>query len=132
MHAQEPVDFIEVIHNAVPAEVCAAIVTRLRASDRLQPGAVGSGIYPELKRSKDLRISSLADWGDVESVLQQAVFSGLLSYLGPHLPASRRDQPAVVRGRRGRLSLLALRALSEGCAGRNPAPPPVVDVVPQR
>ncbi len=81
MQVQEPVDFIEVIHNAVPPQVCAAIVTRLRASDRLQPGAVGSGVYPELKRSKDLRISGLADWADVEGVLQQAVFSGLLSYL---------------------------------------------------
>lgn len=81
MHAQDPVDFIEVIHNAVPAEVCEAIVTRLRASDLLQPGAVGSGVYPELKRSKDLRISGLAAWADVEGVLQQAVFSALLSYL---------------------------------------------------
>lgn len=81
MHRQEPVDFIEVIHNAVPAGDCAAIVTRLRASDRLQPGAVGSGVFPELKRSKDLRISGLAGWGEVENRLQRAVFNGLLSYL---------------------------------------------------
>ena len=81
MHAQEPVDFIEVIHNAVPADVCAAIVSRVRASDRLQPGAVGSGVFPELKRSKDLRISGQPDWADVENVLQQAVFAGLQTYL---------------------------------------------------
>lgn len=79
MHA--PVDFIEVIHNAVPVDVCAAIVSRLRSSDRVQPGAVGSGVFPELKHSKDLRISGLADWRDVEGVIQQAVFAGLLSYL---------------------------------------------------
>ncbi|MDX3931900.1 MAG: 2OG-Fe(II) oxygenase [Stenotrophomonas sp.] len=81
MQTQDPVDFIEVIHNAVPADVCAEIAARLRASDRLQPGAVGSGVFPELKRSKDLRISGLADWADVENVLQQAVFNGLLTYL---------------------------------------------------
>lgn len=81
MHAQEPVDFIEVIHNAVPADVCAAIVSRVRASDHLQPGAVGSGVFPELKRSKDLRISGQPDWSDVENVLQQAVFAGLQTYL---------------------------------------------------
>ena len=57
MHEQGPVDFIEVIHNAVPSEVCAAIVERLRATRGLQPGAVGSGVFPELKHSKDLRIS---------------------------------------------------------------------------
>ena len=59
MHEQGPVDFIEVIHNAVPTEVCAAIVERLRATRGLMPGAVGSGVFPELKHSKDLRISCL-------------------------------------------------------------------------
>lgn len=81
MQAQDPADFIEVIHNAIPAEACAAIIARLRASDRLQPGAVGSGVYPELKRSKDLRITGEADWRDVDGMLQQAVFRGVLSYL---------------------------------------------------
>ena len=81
MQAQDPVDFIEVIHNAVPAETCAAIVARMRASSNLHPGAVGSGVYPELKHSKDLRITGDADWRDVESLLQQAVFNGLLAYL---------------------------------------------------
>ncbi len=52
MHEQGPVDFIEVIHNAVPSEVCAAIVERLRATRGLQPGAVGSGVFPELKHSR--------------------------------------------------------------------------------
>ncbi len=81
MQAQDPMDFIEVIHNAIPAEACAAIIARLRASDRLQPGAVGSGVFPELKRSKDLRITGEADWRDVDGMLQQAVFRGVLSYL---------------------------------------------------
>ncbi|KAG0913200.1 hypothetical protein G6F32_016672 [Rhizopus arrhizus] len=90
--------------------------------------------------------------------MQIAVFNGLLTYLrrqqwpaatpvcrglprhaaaaagrpGPHLPAPRRDHPAVVRGGRGRLSVLALRAVPEGCPGRDPAPARVVDAVPQR
>ena len=81
MHEQGPVDFIEVIHNAVPSEVCAAIVERLRATRGLQPGAVGSGVFPELKHSKDLRISGLDGWQDVDQQLQIAVFNGLLTYL---------------------------------------------------
>lgn len=81
MHEQGPVDFIEVIHNAVPSEVCAAIVERMRAARGLQPGAVGSGVFPELKHSKDLRISGLDGWQDVDHQLQHAVFNGLLTYL---------------------------------------------------
>lgn len=81
MHEQGPVDFIEVIHNAVPSEVCAAIVERMRATRGLLPGAVGSGVFPELKHSKDLRISGLDGWQDVDQQLQIAVFNGLLTYL---------------------------------------------------
>ncbi len=171
MHEQGPVDFIEVIHNAVPSEVCAAIVERLRATRGLQPGAVGSGVFPELKHSKDLRISGLDGWQDVDQQLQIAVFNGLLTYLrrypqaliAPlmlqiqdsngqprrlsaedfptcrrsswpiwHLPAPGCDQPAVVCGGRGRLPVLALRTVPEGCAGRDSAPARAVDAVPQR
>jgi len=81
MPADNTRDFIEVIHNAVPAEFCAAIRTRMRASAQLKPGEVGSGVFPELKHSKDLRISGQPEWRDVEIQLQQAVFSGVLSYL---------------------------------------------------
>lgn len=81
MTAEAPRDFIEVIHNAIPAEACAAILAQMRASAQLQPGEVGSGVFPELKHSKDLRISGRAEWQQVEMLLQQAVFKGVLSYL---------------------------------------------------
>lgn len=81
MPADTPLDFIEVIHNAIPVELCTAIRTRMRASAQLKPGEVGSGVFPELKHSKDLRISGQPEWRDVEIQLQQAVFSGVLSYL---------------------------------------------------
>lgn len=77
----EPVDFIEVIGDAIDRDTCAAIVARLRGSDALQPGRVGGGVYPELKRSRDLRISGDAQWADVERRLQEAVFAGVLGYL---------------------------------------------------
>jgi hypothetical protein len=77
----EPVDFIEVIDDAIDRDTCAAIVARLRGSDALQPGRVGGGVYPELKRSRDLRISGDAQWAEVERRLQEAVFAGVLGYL---------------------------------------------------
>lgn len=75
------VDFIEVIDDAIDRDTCAAIVDRMRGSDALQPGRVGGGVYPELKRSRDLRISGDADWTDVDRRLQEAVFTGVLGYL---------------------------------------------------
>lgn len=75
------VDFIEVYEDALSAEDCTAIVQRLRQSSQLQPGRVGGGVHPELKRSRDLRISGMADWRDIDQRLQQAVFTGLLRYL---------------------------------------------------
>jgi hypothetical protein len=87
MHTDDPMtaeiqpDFIEVIHNAIPADACAAILAQMRTSAQLQPGEVGSGVFPELKHSKDLRISGRPEWRQVEIQLQQAVFSGVLTYL---------------------------------------------------
>lgn len=75
------VDFIEVIDEALDRDTCAAIVARLRGSDALQPGRVGGGVYPELKRSRDLRISGDAQWTGVDRRLQEAVFAGVLGYL---------------------------------------------------
>lgn len=74
-------DFIEVTPGALSPEACAAIVARLRASRDLQPGQVGGGVYPELKRSRDLSINDRADWADVVQQLNVAVYGGLMAYL---------------------------------------------------
>ena len=75
------VDFIEVHDDALPRERCAAIVERLRASPALRPGRTGGGVFPELKRSRDLALAGKRDWADVEAMLNQAVFAGLLAYV---------------------------------------------------
>ncbi|NDK38852.1 2OG-Fe(II) oxygenase [Pseudoxanthomonas gei] len=77
----DPADFIEVTDAALDRASCEAIVARLRGSRDLQPGRVGGGVYPELKHSRDLRISGDPAWREVEQRLQQAVFAGLLAYL---------------------------------------------------
>src|SRR5690606_1708382 len=74
-------DFIEVVPGAVDAATCAAIVERMRASDALQPGRVGSGVFPELKKSRDIALTGRPDWADVEQALNVAVYAGLLAYL---------------------------------------------------
>ena len=74
-------DFIEVFPAALDAATCDAIVARMRESDALSPGRIGGGVYPELKRSRDLSISDRADWADVAQALNVAVYGGLLAYL---------------------------------------------------
>lgn len=74
-------DFIEVFPSALPADTCAAIVARMRDSVQLQPGRIGGGVFPELKRSRDLSLEGRADWADVAQALNVAVYGGLLAYL---------------------------------------------------
>ena len=74
-------DFIEVYPGALDRAGCEALVARLRASPALQPGRVGGGLIPELKRSSDLALAGNVDWADVEAQLNHAVFAGLLAYL---------------------------------------------------
>ncbi|MFL6592061.1 MAG: 2OG-Fe(II) oxygenase [Luteimonas sp.] len=78
---QEVADFIEVYDDALDRDSCAAIVERLRDSDALRPGRVGSGVIPELKRSRDLGLGGRSEWADVESALNRAVFAGVMAYI---------------------------------------------------
>lgn len=81
MTAPPAADFIEVFPAALDRATCAAIVDRMRASDALQPGQVGGGVHPELKKSRDIGLAGRADWADVEQALNVAVYRGLLAYL---------------------------------------------------
>lgn len=75
-------DFIEVTPGALPAQACAAIVERMRASPgELGPGRIGGGVFPDLKRSQDVQISGKDAWRDVDQALNAAAYAGLLAYL---------------------------------------------------
>ncbi|MEN1960323.1 2OG-Fe(II) oxygenase [Luteimonas sp. MJ246] len=74
-------DFIEVTPGALDAATCAAIVERMRASDALQPGRVGGGVFPELKKSRDIALAGRPEWADAEQALNVAVYRGLLAYI---------------------------------------------------
>src|SRR5687768_8279085 len=74
-------DFIEVYDNALPADVCAALIERFEHSGQATPGRVGGGVLPELKDSRDIQISGKPEWRDAEGALNAAMFRGLLAYL---------------------------------------------------
>ena len=116
-----PADFIEVYPGALDAATCAAIVARLRASDALQPGQVGGGVHPELKRSRDLSLDGRPDWADVAQALNVAVYGGLLAYLRRYpqaLLAPLMLQQPGADGRLRRLSADGVAALDDRGLGR--------------
>ena len=81
MSSPDAPDFIEVYPDALDADTCRAIVARFDASGQDQPGRVGGGLYPELKHSRDISITGVAEWRDVEQRLNLAVLTGLQQYL---------------------------------------------------
>jgi hypothetical protein len=76
-----PDDFIEIYDDALPRAACAALVARFEASGQDRPGEVGAGLMPDLKDSRDIRITGKPDWRDAEAQLNGAMFAGLLAYL---------------------------------------------------
>ncbi len=114
-------DFIELTPRALAPEACAGIVARLRAhADALQPGRVGGGVFPELKRSRDLQIGGKPDWQDVERMLNAAVFAGLLGYLRKYpqaLIAPLMLQTQAADGRARRLDADDIAAMDDPSLG---------------
>ena len=114
-------DFIEVYPGALDPALCADVVGKMRDSDALRPGRVGGGVFPELKRSRDLSLAGRADWADAEQALNQAVFAGLLRYLRVYpqaLLAPLMLQAPDARGTPRRLEAETLAALDDAALAR--------------
>ena len=89
-------DFIEVYDNALTAADCATIVERLRRSTQLKPGQVGGGVFPELKRSHDLRISGNDPWVFFSSPVGNVLWAALaISLAIPSIVQWRRNRAAA-------------------------------------
>ena len=73
-------DFIEVYDGLLDAAWCERVCRRFDAANHVE-GQVGGGVYPELKKSRDVMISGRAEWNDVTGALMGAVQKGLASYL---------------------------------------------------
>ncbi|PRH81963.1 2OG-Fe(II) oxygenase [Arenimonas caeni] len=108
-------DLIEVFEGAVPADACAAIIRRFEASGQDQPGLVGGGLYPELKHSRDISISGVEAWRDVEAALTQAVLACLARYIRryPYTLIAPLMLEHGEPGRRRRLDAEALATLDD-------------------
>jgi hypothetical protein len=114
-------DLIEVFPDALPAPRCADILARFHASGQDRPGEVGGGLMPELKDSRDIRISGKPEWREVEAALNTAMFAGLLHYLRRYPEALL--SPLMLQAPAGpgetprRLDAESLRALDDATLG---------------
>jgi hypothetical protein len=119
MHAAEPHahdDFIAMIEGAVDPALCDEVVARFGRSGDIQPGRVGSGVFPDMKDSLDLTISGRPEWTDVENAFNQAVIMGLVAYLRrwPHaLVAPLMLETQGADGARHRLTAERLAAMRD-------------------
>ncbi|GAB1595038.1 2OG-Fe(II) oxygenase [Lysobacter claricitrinus] len=108
-------DFIHVVENALDPAWCAQVVERFGRSGALQPGRIGGGVFPDMKDSLDLTISTLDDWRDVVNTLNEAVVAGLRSYLRrwPHMLVAPLMLETQVDGKRHRLTGERLQAMDD-------------------
>ncbi len=74
-------DLIEIFEGAISPEHCAAIVARFEADGNDLPGRVGSGVFPELKDSRDITLEGKPQWQDVQDLLLSAAFNATKAYL---------------------------------------------------
>jgi hypothetical protein len=72
-------DFIEVYEGLVDPAICAAICRRFDSSVYGE-GLVGSGLYPDLKKSRYLAIPGLVEWSDMAALLMEGVLKALMRY----------------------------------------------------
>lgn len=79
--AGSPPDFIETYPHALSDAACQAIIEKFEGSGEAAPGCVGGGVIPELKDSRDITISGLENWCDVEQQLNAAIFGCFKTYV---------------------------------------------------
>jgi len=114
-------DFIEVYDNALSREQCAALIERFERCGQLAPGAVGGGVFPELKHSSDVTLSAYPEWQDAEQALNMAMLNGLVAYVRryPHmLIAPLMFEIQGEDGRRRRITAEDLAAADDGGVAR--------------
>jgi hypothetical protein len=108
-------DFIHVIEGALDPGWCASVVARLAASRELQPGRIGSGVFPDMKDSLDLTLAGRAAWDDVARTLNAAVMGGLRDYVRrwPHALVAPLMLEVPDGDRRHRLTAERLQAMDD-------------------
>jgi len=73
--------FIFELENNLDSEICDNIIERFESDNRIYPGVTGGGVNLNVKKTKDLFISTLKEWSDIDKILCQQLNIGLQKYL---------------------------------------------------
>ena len=115
-----PADFIEVYDGALDPAFCAAVCRRFDGAPHVE-GRVGSGVFPELKNSRDLQLNGRAEWNDVLGTLQAAMFRCLIDYLRRYpytlLAPLMLERQDAATGQRRRMTADDLASADDGGIG---------------
>ncbi len=76
----DSVDFIEAYENALPIEVCDAIINKFKTSPHKKAGITGAGVDRKKKFSEDITITNFPEWQDLQQHILQVTFEHLKSY----------------------------------------------------
>lgn len=74
-------DFIEVIDDALPLELCNQIIEAFDKSPNKTPGKTGGGVDPERKKSTDVSFSQQAEFAPLFQQVLQITGENLLKYI---------------------------------------------------
>lgn len=72
--------FIWVRDKVLPAKFCKQVIKKFDMDTRSRRGVTSLGLQPEIKRSLDLKVSTLEDWRQEDQVFFAALGSNLLEY----------------------------------------------------
>ncbi|MEO1616305.1 MAG: 2OG-Fe(II) oxygenase [Planctomycetota bacterium] len=75
------VDFIEVIDDALPTELCEQIIQTFDASPNKAPGRTGGGVEPQQKKSVDATFSRMPEFAEQFQAVMQITGQQLLRYI---------------------------------------------------
>ncbi|MBT0586859.1 2OG-Fe(II) oxygenase [Alteromonas sp. SM 2104] len=76
-----PPDFIEVIDDALPAELCDDIIAAFDSSPNKTPGHTGGGVDTERKKSTDVSFSQQSEFAPLFQRVMQSTGEHLLKYV---------------------------------------------------
>lgn len=74
-------DFIETYDDALPPDLCEALIQRFEASAQKRPGLTGHGLDPSKKDSLDITITGQPDWNDLHQQVMDVTLRCLCRYV---------------------------------------------------
>lgn len=74
-------EYVFEIDDAIPPRLCEIIIKKFDLDYRKHKGLVGNNVLDPIKKSTDLIITNLLDWGDIDEALSDILKSVIKKYI---------------------------------------------------